>query len=169
MHQPGIDFSKTWKALNSGLLLPYTHDLSFLAAHNVLPTHDLLYKYGITRLVGCLFCREKESIKHLFYDCHVVAPLIEFISDLLSTAVNVMTLNFTNIIYFNDIPAFFDDSSMKLFIILVSEAKYIIWSVRNEAKFNKKYVDATVLKTFYIHNIKRRIKLDYERLTLSSF
>ena len=141
--------------------MPYTHDLSFLAAHNVLPTHDLLYKYGI-------FCREKESIKHLFYECHVVAPLIEFISDLLSTAVNVITLNFTNISYFNDIPAFFDDSIMKLFIILVSEAKYIIWSLRNEAKFNKKYVDATVLKTFYIHNIKR-IKLDYERLTLSSF
>ena len=74
LHHSGIDFIKTWRVLNSGLSFPYTHELSFLMVHNVLPTQDILSKYGISRLVGCFFCKEKESISHLFMD--VVSSLL---------------------------------------------------------------------------------------------
>ena len=135
--------------------------------HNVLPTQDILYKYGISRLVGCFFCKEKESISHLFYGCRIVAPVMEFISDILSSAANVVTLNLINVIYFNDLPSFFDDNLLRLYAILIGEAKFTIWSLRNEAKFQKKEVTAFLLKTFFIENVKRRIRLDFERISLS--
>ena len=64
-------------------------------------------------------------------------------------------------------PSFFDDNLLRLYAILIGEAKFTIWLLR--AKFQKKEVTAFLLKTFFIENVKRRIRLDFERMSLSKF
>ena len=166
---PDVDFLNTWKSLNSGLLAPYTHDVCFLIAHQVVPTNDLLYRFNITRRVSCFFCREKESIKHLFFECEIVKGLVSLISKLLSTTENTLKLTVNNLLFYDQIPKYLEKGLLKLFIILCSEAKKVIWVLRNEAKFNSREVSSDLVVSSFIKSIHNRIKIDYNRLGLESF
>ena len=166
---PDVNFTETWRSFNSGLLAPYNHDLSFLIAHHVLPTCDLLYRFNISRRLSCFFCKEKESIKHLFFECLEVKELLVLVSELLSTSANTFIISLYNILFHVDLPHWFSKGLHKLFIILSSEIKNTIWILRNEAKFNHRDVKSGLIRAAFIKSIHRRIIIDYNRLSLNHF
>ena len=95
--------------------------------------------------------------------------LVSLISKLLSTTENTLKLTVNNLLFYDQIPKYLEKGLLKLFIILCSEAKKVIWVLRNEAKFNSREVSSDLVVSSFIKSIHNRIKIDYNRLGLESF
>lgn len=50
---------------------PKIHTFLWLLAKNKLPTRDNLEKRKMGKPTDCVFCAQKESINHLFFECAV--------------------------------------------------------------------------------------------------
>lgn len=66
----------------------------WLQAHNRLMTVDNLLRRGIVKPRSCQFCKEDESIAHLFFECVVAKAMWEIASRFLEVPIGV---NFENI------------------------------------------------------------------------
>lgn len=62
-------------ALWSLVVPPRIHIFIWLLSHNRIMTRDNLKKKDIEKPEDCVFCTEKESVNHLFFDCVVARAL----------------------------------------------------------------------------------------------
>ena len=97
-----------WKRI---ITLPFTSIkdtnlrwFQFRIIHRILGTNSLLYKMGIKRENTCSFCeREKETIKHLLWECEYVHDFWETVILLLvdNCGLENVTLNVCDILFGN--------------------------------------------------------------------
>jgi hypothetical protein len=66
--------------------------------HEILPFHILMLKYNISKTYKCVFCKEVETLKHLFFGCTFNSQLLLLIKNWIFALSNgIICLNFKNI------------------------------------------------------------------------
>jgi hypothetical protein len=74
-----VYLSDVWKLL----VPPRIHSFLWLVSHNKLLTRDNLEKRRALDDSSCFFCNEKESVKHLLFECVVAQRAWGVVSDVL--------------------------------------------------------------------------------------
>ena len=74
------DNCTTWSRIHQTCMLPMDMRhrwLQYRITHRILSTNSYLHKIGVINSPNCYFCRDQEeTLKHLFFDCHVVKAFI---------------------------------------------------------------------------------------------
>jgi hypothetical protein len=161
---PENNFVHTWKAIHNSLNDPAHRDIAWRCAHHILPTQLLLVKCNITKNIKCAHCKRPESLAHMFYFCPLVKDLWLFVEALLTKMSNCpITVQVDNILYCSKM-ANVDKELENVALILVNMCKYIIWTCRNEVKYEKKWYIPGILVTKCKSYIRNRVKVDFVRL-----
>ena len=143
----------TWRQFKNPMIEPYQKDLSFRIAHQVLPTNTYLFSKNISKTKSCHFCTGEETLQHLFLDCPMVKPFINYVELLLTAHTNIPTiLTFSNLIFHN-LPKISEPHLDRLVHYILTEIKYTIWNIRNKVK--KEHITATTdtLTYNFVNNI----------------
>ena len=69
---PHINYAYIWQELQNKQIDPFTRDVSWKIAHEIIPVQQVLYHRKITRYLICHLCPGLESIEHLFHTCPLV-------------------------------------------------------------------------------------------------
>ena len=85
---PDVDLGITWRIFKDPMVEPFQKDLSHRVAHHVLPTNSSLFNKNISRTKRCYFCTGEETLQHLFLDCTLVKPFINYVELLLTSHTN---------------------------------------------------------------------------------
>ena len=127
-----LDYSLTWKRINSPVLTATVKDVSFLLVHNKLPVFERLFRVGITNDPYCTYCPGAiiDDTEHYFCSCVRVSRLWNQIRRILSSMVGT------------DLP---DWQWINFFMPKTDYEQEAVWLVGN-------YV-AKVWTETYIHNV----------------
>lgn len=102
---------------------PRVHIFLWLLSKNKILTRDNLAKRQKLEVETCLFCNDKETVQHLFFD-RVVAQLLW---DFISQALNL------NLKTFNDIGSkWLSNKNFAAVNIISSAILWCLWKLRNE-------------------------------------
>ena len=128
---------KSSHCLWQGELKNKISEFQWKSIHNIIYTECRLNRMGLSQVQGCCyFCKhhlEVETQQHLFYNCKIIIPVIQYIQ--------------TSFIEEDDVT--FDQQSMILGYdkgtengvilgnILIYVAKWTIWKQRNKIKYQK--------------------------------
>ena len=82
-----VDWSKVFSMPYKCTIQTKDHYFQFRFIHRILPTNEFLYKIGKIKNDTCSFCRKnKETMKHLMWDCHNVSNfwdnIMKWLSDM---------------------------------------------------------------------------------------
>ena len=105
---------------------PRVHIFLWLLSKNKILTRDNLAKRQTLATESCLFCSEKETSQHLFFDCAVAQLLWSLVSQVLNM----------NISSFVDVGAkWLSDKKFAVVNIISSATLWSLWKLRNEMCF----------------------------------
>ncbi|XP_058783084.1 uncharacterized protein LOC131657737 [Vicia villosa] len=105
----------------------------WLACHRRLATKDRLAKFGVIQDTQCCFCREAETLDHLFYKCNVMKTIW---SDTLKWLNIVHTpLDWTQELNWLILSARGKGMKANLLKMAAAETLYQCWKFRNDACF----------------------------------
>jgi hypothetical protein len=65
--------------------------------HEILPVHILMLKYNISKTHKCVFCKEVETLRHLFFGCTFNSQLLLIKNWIFALSNGIICLNFKNI------------------------------------------------------------------------
>ena len=164
-HTP--DWKEIWKRNQDNILSHEDRDLWFKIKHRILPTKDRLFKMKITEDNKCTFCRNIETIEHLFLYCPIVME---------------SWINMENILrkYTGNQHFFLNDNNRilgygvnmnSITLLLIVKLLRVIWAKRCEATFkvdNSPVKSNDILRS-YQKCIKGVILLESKRLSKNAF
>ena len=123
-----------WQKCNENIFLAnkdtYLQWLQYRIVHRILGTNKSLYMMNIKNNSLCTFCKQcEESIKHLFYDCNKVTPVLAHLENWLNTIQNTYTISLSekDVILGN-----YDKNKHALNTIILLYKKYIYQRKLNE-------------------------------------
>ena len=172
---PKIDFRYIWSSLQDKFTDPFTREISWRAANEVLPVQKLLCRYKISNISKCTLCDYLvESLEHLFYFCPVVALLYDIVFDWIPAVADVRRTDIpmsSSLILHYVLPANirlnkFQNSD---FLYLLCECKYVVWSCRNLKKFENRKVNGNFMAMFLLSRLKLRIRSDLKKNVITCF
>ena len=166
---PYIDFKQCWEEINCNFLHPYVKDLSWRIAHYVIPIDLFLYTKKLTKSKTCHFCDEEEKVEHLFYQCSVVQPVIQYVELLISAMASTPCKITAATMVFNNYCKSPDKYINVMFMYLTNELKKCIWMLRNKAKFDRKVIRTDDITYLFLHEVSMRCKVDFVRLHIDLF
>ena len=166
---PGVDFGITWRIFKNSMIEPYQKDLCYRVAHQVLPTNNYLFNKNISRTKSCYFCTGDETLQHLFLDCPLVKPFINYVELLITTHTNTPTaLSFPDLIFHN-FPKLSDPHLNRLVHFILTEIKYTIRHTRNRVKHEHITASTDTLTYHFINTIIKKIKRDFYKHNIQHF
>ena len=166
---PTINFIKAWKAINAKLTSRFEHDLNFKIGHNVVNTNQRLYKFDIHHNNKCYFCKDIETLEHLFYSCKIVIPGWLYIDKLICAMFDKHFKNDSKTVLYYNNDELGEKQIRKMYIIISSIYKYAIWVIRNEIKYNDTNFQKNDILNYFIHSLKARCRIDHERFNIDDF
>lgn len=129
----------------------------WLTCQNMLPTKDILHRFGIVTYGKCIFCSLNERCNHLFFECKVTKNIWIHI-------LNWMNLSRIPMSWYNEMNWVCHMTRCKsckksLLKISITEIVYIIWTARNKTIFQNMSPDYVCNKDI-INVIHVRAKTD---------
>ena len=166
---PSVDFSRVWSNVSSRVVSPSIREMMWRSAHQVLSVNVVLYKRNISKFVHCYFCRKPESIEHLFVSCSHVVDLWLFVELLLSkmSLCRVRLGELSKL--FQIFPAALPAKFRPFALILISELKGVVWSVRCNIKHQKGSFQSDRLLNLFKASVNLHCMADYARLSFRKF
>ncbi|XP_058759276.1 uncharacterized protein LOC131632553 [Vicia villosa] len=126
----------------------------WLACRNRLPTKDRICKFGVQNDEKCIYCGEKESCQHLFFECRVTR--LVWLQVLKWLKIHHMPHGWDLELVWISKNASRSNGRSRALQIAIAEAVYVVWSVRNHKIFqedNHMELDSNQI----IQNIKWRM------------
>jgi hypothetical protein len=142
LSRAGIDrsFKHLWKAKIPLKIKVWL----WLIWHNAIATKDTMLERGWTGNPFCQFCRQKETILHLFFSC----PAAKYVWSCVAKSIGVVTRprNFSQFFWWfpRHIPA-----SRNVQILGVAAICWTIWKLRNRACFEGKLIKSPIELILY--------------------
>lgn len=165
---PGVDFSRTWKVVNSRLSSPLSRELNWQIVHEVIPVNARAHRFNHRQSNACPFCGQEETILHRFVLCRLVEPAWRSIERLMfSVTGKPIKLNWDFVLFLQTKGVTNLDAN--LLFLLADELKGAIWRQRACAKYNAKKVTADGIWRLFRHQLANRIKADFLRLDNQTF
>ena len=65
-----IDFSVLFKYISDKFIDKFSRDAMHRIIHEILPVNILMFKYNISKTYKCVFCKEVETLRHLFFSMY---------------------------------------------------------------------------------------------------
>jgi len=165
---PLVNISQAWKDINSNFMEPNISTLSWKIVHQIVPVNYTWWKRNRRQSKYCNFCRNVETICHIFYECSTVRPLWNIVFTFISYYDQDIRLS-EDIVLYNSLPVAKSPYHRQVCTYLLSCAKYCIWSSRNKAQYNNKRITADLLIMNFIYKLKFRITVDFLRLDRIKF
>ena len=165
---PNIDFSRVFENIGNKSIDPLTINVTFKLAHGILPTAYRLHSFGINIDKMCTFCKnENETVEHLFYYCKQIQDCKKILASWFAN-VSKSGLSRTSVL-FSSFSNKFDKNTVNTIMIILSEYRYCIWTMRNKMRFDRKTVVSKDIALYFFNRIKCRIILDMHRLSITEF
>jgi hypothetical protein len=101
----------------------------WLLSHNKLVTVDNLNRKGMSKPEECCFCNEKETIKHLFFECVVAKTIWRYTSEFVGWEIGVD--------YFSVASKWIHKEKFYSANVISYAVLKAIWLTRNDFVFNK--------------------------------
>lgn len=143
-------------------------EVDFKIAHNALFTQEKLYKIKMTDTNICTMCNKTtEDMMHMMLYCPFNFDLITYIRDLLyNMCYNLNTLTFNKLcfekIFLFGVTTKYENINCNIINLMLSCARYTIYSNRNMKIFEDKYIEPVKLFKFFFKNYVRESKCYYE-------
>ena len=172
---PKVDFNNIWHCLQDKFIDPFSRDIAWRCAHEILPVQKLLYKYKISKIQNCILCNHLlESTEHLFFSCPLVSNIYDLMYDWIRAIAYVPGHDIpitSNLILRYMIPSniSLNKYQKSLILYLLCECKYCIWNCRNLKKFENRRVNSNYIIMFMLHRLKVRIHADFKRMPFEIF
>jgi hypothetical protein len=101
----------------------------WLLAHNKLATVDNLNRKGMHKPEECVFCSEKESIGHLFFECAVATTVWDYVCEFLGVEIGSDFISVASRWI----------SKQKCYVINIISTAVLrgLWLIRNDFVFKK--------------------------------
>jgi hypothetical protein len=116
----------------------------WLIWHNAIATKDTMTERGWTGNPFCQFCKQKETILHLFFSC----PAAKYVWSCVAKAIDAFTMpeNFSQFFWWfpRHVPA-----SRNVQILGVAAICWAIWKLRNRACFEGKLIHSPIELIIY--------------------
>ena len=163
-----INFKDVFSNVSNRCIDPLCLNVTYKLAHRVLPVADRLYTFGIRIDRLCSLCKiENETIEHLFFYCTRVQWakrfLVSWLHDVCDCGISMKTVIFS----------VFDKNvhkiNLKTVLIILSEYRFCIWSIRNKIRFERKNLGAYDIVSYFVNRMKCRILIDFQRFDLLEF
>ena len=162
VNNPTINFAPNYKEITIIKTTSWEYDLAYKIAHRAINTRVKLKKLKIITLDTCPLCRQyPETINHLFMNCAIIQPTIQYIEDIVS------------IIY----PHPFDSHMTLECVYPPGVNKYArcvvrqcvlmmhvaIWTHRNKVIFVKNVVSENAIKNIFCQKLKSFLQVTETR------
>jgi hypothetical protein len=59
----------------------FSRDDMHIIIHEILPVNILMFKYNISKTYKCVFCKEVETLRHLFFECTFNSQLYYYLKN----------------------------------------------------------------------------------------
>ena len=166
---PRVCFTKVWCNIHNVFIDPFHRDVAWRIAHHVLPVGGYLYEKNISKFTNCYFCKDFESLLHLFVFCKEVLPFWKFVESVMNQyASQTIKINASTILFhcFQTSKVAENNTMLNLMLCL---GKYCIWFLRNQAKFENEIVNVTRIISVFMSHLTFRLKTDFMRLNRKQF
>ena len=163
---PQINFDTAWKSCFSDFLDPELRTSNFKICHRVTPVNVVLFQYSIGDTMDCTFCGKKycETFEHLFIACLKVRALWFYVKKLLRSLCNHrLKVDSENVLFCQLKKGTRSVKDMNLILYIISLAKYCIWFVRCQRKYEHIPIDGASCLRLFIKKLKFRISADLVR------
>ena len=165
---PTIDFSKVFENVCNKNLDPTTVNVTFKLAHGILPVAYRLHSFGINIDKMCTFCKnEFETVDHLFFFCRHIQDCKKILASWFFNVSNCGISKFA--VLFSSFSNQFEKNVLNTIMILLSEYRHCIWTMRNKMRFERKHYNAKDIAIYFFNRIKCRILVDMKRLGIVAF
>ena len=138
-----VAWSQAWSSLCVWRFVRLVQDTAWLTFHGILPTADRLVRFGMNVNPAC-FCREPESLVHLFTSCPFASEVLQWFTIQLHKYHPTAALTTGHILFG------FDSASGVpiVFTALLGILCHHVWLARNKHRFEQVPPDApTTLKS----------------------
>jgi exonuclease III len=169
---PEIMFSRVLSNVHHQFVDVSYRDVSWRVVHGVLPVNAYLHPKGITPGPWCHFrgCLKTETVQHLLFDCAyskglylILLPWLDTLSD---HAIPYVRGTVPYDFFINPDPIFLSDKyKCAVILYLVSLAKYVVWTVRNLVKHERKVINTQYILVTFLSILRFRILADHVRLS----
>ena len=149
------EFSLTWRVARNGLWL---NDKSCMAWQRMFP--------------NCTRCRtgEEETVVHAFYKCPKVRALWDYVNEVIARIVPDQLFQLdTSYVIDNLAPPWSLRRNRLLFALILAVARMVVWTSRMEECFDDQTVSAQDLVRYFKHQLRVKIRCDWNRLPISVF
>ena len=154
---PHIPFQKAFRDLKCKHSDPLTLNVCFKLCHDVLPVAYRFFLWNYPVVKHCSFCRtECETVDHLFYGCSYVYAIKNTVPTLIE---KVSNLTLTTQVKSSG-PLSENAQFRSTALILLFEYRYTIWTCRNRARFDKKWVLPMEISHYFCARLSNRIHVD---------
>lgn len=157
-----------WKNLFYKYKLSRWIEVDFKIAHNAIFSKDRLYRYGLSETNLCPNCnRKEEDILHILVKCTANRKFLQYIRDIIHNLLYSMktdtfnNLDFTSILIFGVRDKIVNVNTHFINLIL-SCARYTIYTRRNLKIFQDKYIDPTKIFKNMIRNFVMECRMYME-------
>ena len=118
----------------------FSRDDMHIIIHEILPVNILMFKYNISKTYKCVFCKEVETLRHLFFECTFNSQLLLLLKKWVSALSNgIICLNFkNNMLQEIDIS---NDKVRSVILMIISLHFKTVWLNRNVKQFENKNVN----------------------------
>ena len=145
------DFTDTWTSIHKSTNERCSRDLSYLIAHDSLPTCDMLKRRNVIMDNKCQLCRKSnETTKHLFIECEKVRIIRRTVEKIIDPF-RGRTLSEEEILYHEGRIKMLKKASR-----LISVYKHVIWSVRAKLYYGEIDKEDIMSELFSMLNLKMR-------------
>jgi hypothetical protein len=76
-----IDYSFVFKNISDRFIDKFSRDVMHRIIHGIIPVDILMFKYTISKTHKCVFCKEVETLRHLFFECTFNSQLLSLIKN----------------------------------------------------------------------------------------
>ena len=154
-----------WNDICNNIYTPELKSLNWRILHHIIPCNSELVKRNMSSSSKCPNCTAIETVTHVFYSCLKVKEfwklIVPFIEITLNTRVSQVTID--EVVFHNF------KSNRSMYMLFISEAKYVIWNVRNLVHKEKKIVSVDEMYKYFISRVKMRIRADFVRMNEQMF
>ena len=165
---PGFSLSGHWSLVRESFTENYKNDLSWLITLRAVKVRDSLHMWGYINSAICASCPRRETIDHCFLNCVRVKRVWNFFSPFLTSVLGIQFVPNFIFVFFFCWPSV-SPKRARIARFLVKSILYGIWVFRNKATFYNGTEDHRAIIRYVRLDVKRRISLDFFRLSDSRF
>jgi len=166
---PQIQFVETWRDIHSPFFESYLSTLNWKIVHQIIPVNYDWWKRNVSKNKNCNFCKNVETISHLFCECSLIQPLWQLIFAFVSNYYGKDIRFSSEIILFNNLPIAPSPDIRTVCSYLLAIGKSSIWKCRNEVQYHKKIITSDSIIMNFIYKLKFRILVDFQRFSRMKF